>query len=141
MDDVRTELRALRPAVDDLGKQAVVTMLRDFESRTGIPAGIHLATEIANATIWEVITENLREALTNTLKYAQASRVDFSVAAMKNLYRAELHDDGNGVAGGRPHPGMGLTGMEERMRAVGGTLIVDGSTGFSVVMIFPRERA
>ena len=48
---------------------------------------------------------------------------------------AQGRRDGRGAA--RIEPGNGLTGMRERVRAMGGVLEVDGSDGFRVRVTLP----
>jgi signal transduction histidine kinase len=140
MDDVRAELRALRPGAEELGRQGIVTMLAEFEARSGVETRVRFNAIDLGPRLWRVVGDNLREALTNTLKHGRASQVEVSVTAMRKLLKVEVRDNGDGLPG-RPRPGLGLSGMEERTREAGGTLVVDASQGFSVVMLFPREES
>jgi signal transduction histidine kinase len=56
---------------------------------------------------------------------------------MRAMIRAVVADDGQGAA--RIVKGLGLAGMEERAAAAGGTVIVDGSRGFTVTTLLPLE--
>ncbi|MCU4182864.1 GAF domain-containing protein [Acidiferrimicrobium sp. IK] len=64
----------------------------------------------------------LREALTNVVRHAEASRVDVYVAVADDHLRARVVDDGVGAAGARPGPGRGLAIMAERAEELGGRL-------------------
>jgi glucose-6-phosphate-specific signal transduction histidine kinase len=59
------------------------------------------------------------EALTNAAKYAQASGVRVSVDAEYAHLRLSISDDG--VGGADAHKGSGLTGLVDRVEALGGT--------------------
>ena len=66
----------------------------------------------------ELLAWALREATTNVLRHAGAARVSVALAPG----RVRVQDDGAGVAGHRP--GNGLTGLRERVEAVGGALVL-----------------
>lgn len=89
---------------------------------------LELPEEIESALAWA-----LREAITNVVRHSGAKRCTVRLAATQTLAgrMAELTvtDDG---AGGPSAAGNGLTGLRERLAAVGGTLTagVAGKTGF-----------
>ena len=66
----------------------------------------------------ELLAWALREATTNVLRHAGAARVSVALAPG----RVRVQDDGAGVAGHRP--GNGLTGLRERVEAIGGALVL-----------------
>ena len=74
-----------------------------------LPAGIDLSA-------YRVV----QEALTNTLKHADASRADVALRYGEDTFDVEVRDDGtgNGNGGGS---GSGLIGMRERVVAFGGS--------------------
>ncbi|HCA86593.1 MAG TPA: hypothetical protein DEQ61_14530 [Streptomyces sp.] len=69
----------------------------------------------------------IAEALTNAYKHADASRVGLAVRAAGGGIVVEISDDGRGGAAARP--GSGLSGLHDRMAAVGGTLTVISPAG------------
>lgn len=77
----------------------------------------------------------LRESVTNVLRHARAGTCAISVEVDGEVARLSVVDDG--VGGGasdptvnRAHPASsGMRGMGERVRAVGGTLVVDTPPG------------
>ena len=66
----------------------------------------------------ELLAWALREGTTNVLRHAGATHVRIGLAPG----RVRGQDDGAGVAGHRP--GNGLTGLRERVEAVGGALVL-----------------
>ena len=66
----------------------------------------------------ELLAWALREATTNVLRHAGAARVNVELAPG----RVRVQDDGAGIAGHRP--GNGLTGLRERVEAIGGALVL-----------------
>jgi signal transduction histidine kinase len=70
------------------------------------------------------------EALANAVKHARASIVHVELDAPDETLRLAIRDDG--IGGADPAQGSGLTGLRDRIEAVGGTLDVsspaDGGT-------------
>jgi signal transduction histidine kinase len=73
--------------------------------------------------VWQ---ENLlhigQEALTNTLKYAQARNFRARLNCNARGVRLELQDDGCGFEVRDRYDGLGLTGMRERVQQMNGEL-------------------
>jgi two-component system sensor histidine kinase DesK len=82
----------------------------------------------------------VRESVTNVIRHAQARRVEVELGEEDGRVRLSIADDGRG---GADAPGNGLTGMRERLAAVGGTLDVESSAaaGTRLTLRVPRERA
>src|SRR6202000_2447260 len=102
--------------------------------------------EIAYATIYRTV----KEALTNVFRHAGATSVNVTVRPAESppgLMRSnhgcalvQVHDNGGGL---KPDHrlGLGLTGMRERIVALGGTLSVASSdAGVLVEAIVPIGR-
>ena len=62
----------------------------------------------------------LREALSNTVRHANASTVDVQITRTDQLLTVEVTDNGDGI--GHPARSSGLTNMRRRAAAHGGTL-------------------
>ncbi len=86
----------------------------------------------------------VQEALTNALRHAQADDVVVRLTAGSDATVVEISDDGSGfepeALGIRSHR-LGLTSMEERATAVGGTLEIDSGpdAGTTVRLRVPHE--
>jgi len=85
-----------------------------------------LDSEVA-ATVFRVV----QEALTNTLRHAEAARVTVRLACVASVLSVSVEDDGQGfdLTARRTHVGLGLVGMRERVRAVGGTFELVSAPG------------
>lgn len=81
----------------------------------------------------------LIEASTNIVRHADAARVTVSLIPSDSELVLRVQDDGRGCA---PLPGNGLTGMRERLEAVGGRLdIVPASPGLRLQASVPLASA
>jgi signal transduction histidine kinase len=67
------------------------------------------------------------EALTNAIKHAQATYVALDLEVDENGVRLEVSDDG--VGGADAHDGSGLTGLTDRLHALGGRIEVRSPVG------------
>ncbi|HEY4752163.1 MAG TPA: ATP-binding protein, partial [Candidatus Limnocylindrales bacterium] len=71
------------------------------------------------------------EALANVVKHASASAAWIRAVEMPEELRITIEDDGRGGADPRGH---GLRGLDDRLSAIGGSLVVrDGVDGGTVI--------
>jgi two-component system, chemotaxis family, CheB/CheR fusion protein len=147
----------LRPAaLDDIGlAEAIANYVRQWSKHAGVEAEFHTAGMDKERLSPETETNLYRitqEALNNTMKYAQARRVDVLLERRDNQVVLIIEDDGVGfnlkkAAGAAGDKGMGLIGMRERAVLVGGTLEIEskpkeGTTIFARVPFkFSEEEA
>ncbi|MFD5827854.1 sensor histidine kinase [Lentzea sp. NPDC060358] len=120
---LETELEAARTALTSLGVEVVV---RRDDGVTIVGSTEH---ELALA---------LREAVTNVARHASASACRIVVEARDGELRLVVADDG---VGSRGPEGNGLTGMRERIAALGGVVRRTGSAGTTVTIAVPLEVA
>ncbi|MEA2569087.1 MAG: hypothetical protein QOI24_1088 [Acidobacteriota bacterium] len=133
--EVRRIASDLRPVVlDVLGvEEAIEWQAQQFEERTGIPVhcestggGADLNPEQATA-----LFRIFQEALTNTLRHAQATRVEVTMEEDAGEYVLTVKDNGRGITEdekGR-QSSVGLLGMRERATLIGGDVYVAGVGG------------
>ncbi|WP_293912755.1 sensor histidine kinase [Deinococcus sp.] len=88
-----------------------------------------LPPEIENA-----LSMVLREAVTNVVRHARAAHCTVRIEQQGGEYLLDVQDDGIGGAGVE---GSGLTGMRERVRALGGELTRSGEGGTCLSARFP----
>ncbi|HYI13329.1 MAG TPA: sensor histidine kinase [Thermoanaerobaculia bacterium] len=124
---VRDLVMGLRPSMlDDFGLQpALEWHVRDFQRRFVIPVDLTLDGDLDTlpdqyrTCIYRIV----QEALTNCARHAHAKNVDVAVRFAGNTLDLTVSDDGIGIERGRAR-GMGLLGIEERVRELHGTLDV-----------------
>ena len=137
--DLHRFVADLRPSLlDDLGLVAALrAMAKQVEERGGIAVEVavdgpvrRLGTEIET-----VLYRIAQEALTNTLRHAQARGAWIALQFGPERIRLTVRDDGRGFVpsgvGSRTgkQRAWGLLGMQERAELVGGTLCVESAPG------------
>jgi signal transduction histidine kinase len=141
---VRDLALGLRPSMlDDFGLHAALEWhVRDFSRRYSLP--VELTTEGDLAEIADphrtCIYRTVQEALTNCAKYARATRVDVVVRESRDGIIVSVTDDGIGIDPARRRSGLGLRGIEERVRDLHGSVVVDnpGGAGTRVIVRLPH---
>jgi signal transduction histidine kinase len=120
--------------LDDLGLVAALEwQASDFEARTGTLCTVQASVARAHfePQISTAVFRIFQEALTNVARHARARAVSVCVKELDDRLRFELQDDGKGLDDDLPlrPSSLGLLGMRERARSLGGTLIVSGRVG------------
>jgi PAS domain S-box-containing protein len=135
-DDVRRLAYQLHPSIlDDLGLNvALRSFVSDFTKWGGIPVEysstdvpVSLPPEISSC-LYRVAQESLR----NAARHAECSKIEVRLLGVDGGLRLSILDNGKGfeVKKGRPGVhGLGLIGMEERVRVVEGTYEVKSAPG------------
>jgi signal transduction histidine kinase len=144
---VRRIASELRPSLlDDFGLvSAVEWQTQEFERRTSIPCSfasdcdsIDLGPD-SNTAMYRVV----QEALTNIARHADAASVSVDLATAASEVRISISDDGKGIdTSSRKAPSLGLIGMQERSRMIGGELHITGSPskGTTVILTVPHRN-
>lgn len=86
----------------------------------------------------EIVGVNIKEALTNASKYSNATQIDISLEINENYLRLYIRDNGRGCK--VINENLGLSGMRERIRNVGGNISINGDGGFLIVAVIPLKR-
>lgn len=131
MNEIRSMSLLLRPSMlDDFGLvPALNWQARQMAKRTGLH--VQVASEISDDLPEEhktCIYRVVQEALTNCARHAQASAVKVSVRGEPSRILLSVQDDGSGFDPRRVR-GLGLLGMEERVRHLGGSFEIDSRPG------------
>jgi two-component system, NarL family, sensor kinase len=146
VDQVNREIRTIShllhpPLLDVAGLESAIRWYVDgFSYRSNIKVDLQIDSELGrlSSEVEICIFRVVQECLTNVYRHSGS---DFSAISMKRdgqyLYM-EIRDTGHGMrnAGkGESRPGVGLRGMQERLRRIGGTLQIDSSENGTVVNV------
>ncbi len=143
----RRVLERLRPVgLAELGlREALEALLRlwreshpDVAIETTISRSLGQTGETAELTIYRVV----QEALTNVFRHSRATSVNVTIEAAeqgaRNCALVRVCDNGRGLEPNH-RLGFGLTGMRERILALGGTLsVASNDGGVTVEAIIPN---
>ncbi|MDL8535772.1 thiamine pyrophosphate-binding protein [Escherichia coli] len=143
-DAVRRLLGRLRPRqLDDLTlEQAIRSLMREMELEgRGIVS--HLEWRIDESALSEnqrvTLFRVCQEGLNNIVKHADASAVTLQGWQHDERLMLVIEDDGSGLPPDSGQHGFGLTGMRERVTALGGTLTISCLHGTRVSVSLPQR--
>jgi len=133
LNEARRSVRALRPQAlqRDNFWDALKGIVRNTTAGTTLHTRFELRGRLRDLPlVWQ---ENLlrigQEALTNALRYAHPRNFETRLIFNSKELRLELRDDGDGFRVNNRHDGMGLAGMQERTKQMGGTLKITSARG------------
>jgi PAS domain S-box-containing protein len=126
LDDVRKISRGIHPALlSNNGLAPALKSLRrqspvQVELQIDLPKRLPQSVEIAAYYV-------ISEALANVTKHANATLVTIAATASTDSLRAFIRDDGKG--GATMRPGSGLSGLADRVEALGGEFALESTAG------------
>jgi two-component system sensor histidine kinase UhpB len=111
----------------------------NLQTTVQLDAQLDLLDELTATTVYRVI----QESLTNALRHSSASGLLvqglIARSAIGSFVELAISDNGIGYPASAPR-GHGLSGMEERLTALGGTFHIEGSTsGTTIRCTIPLE--
>lgn len=109
-------LGGLGPALKALARRSAVPVDLDIPRQARLPERVEVAAYFV-----------ISEALANTAKHAHAATARVHVELSDNVLQVQIRDDG--VGGADPSRGTGLTGLTDRVEALGGRLDVSSHPG------------
>jgi signal transduction histidine kinase len=145
LDAVDAAQSALRGTVDGL-RQAplspagVEVALRSLAEHLETLGGPPCAASVEEVDVGErsllIAYQVAREAMTNSAKHAQASRMSVKIWPEEEGIRVRVEDDGKGFdpQAVDTHTHFGIQLMGERVRAAGGRLLVDSRLGVGTIV-------
>jgi len=156
-DDAIAETRTIShllhpPLLDEAGlNSAMRWFVEGFASRSGIQVNIHIQDGIQRyaQTTELVLFRALQEGLTNVHRHAGAKQADVSLTTSRDLVMLTVRDHGHGISletlqrlrEAGTAGGVGLTGMRERLREIGGKLEINSSAqGTEVIVQVPVQH-
>jgi signal transduction histidine kinase len=142
---IRDIAAVLRPSVlDNLGLGAAIQkQARAFAKRTGLEVSVSVdeAGDRLDDRQRIYVYRIVQEALTNCARHSHASRVAIMLTGGDGIVDLTVADDGVGFdRAAVARAGLGLVGMEERVRELGGTMVLrSGHEGGTTIHVgIPR---
>ena len=143
------ELRTLSyllhpPLLSELGlTSALQDFAEGFATRTGIETAVNIDPELGRfeqqleVTVFRIV----QEALSNIHRHAHSRTAAITLMRHADYLHLEIADAGRGIPAevlanaGSKLAGVGLAGMRERVRLLGGTLDIQSGAGGTIVQI------
>ncbi len=126
VQELRELSRGIHPAV--LTQGGLAPALKALRRRSPVPVTLdirfenRLPDQVEAAAYYTV-----SETLTNASKHASATRVRVALQLTDGELHLSIRDDG--VGGADPSQGSGLTGLKDRIEALGGQIRIDSAPG------------
>jgi signal transduction histidine kinase len=128
--ELRELARGIHPGVlTDHGLEPALSALAD---RAPLPVRVEADAGRLPAAVESAAYFTVAEALTNVAKYSQAHQASVSLTCRNGHALIEVRDDG--VGGADPRRGTGLSGLSDRLAALGGRLDLDSPAGAGTVL-------
>jgi signal transduction histidine kinase len=156
IEQLSTEIRTMShllhpPLLDEIGlSSAVEWYVEGFAKRSGIDAIVDVSQDLERlpADMEIAIFRAVQESLTNVHRHSGSRSCSVKLTDEKNYVRVEVRDSGKGIPKDKQFAltsrggGVGLRGMGERIRQLGGTLDIESSDAGTVVVVsLPRPEA
>ena len=126
LEEMRELSRGLHPAL--LSRGGLGPSLRALARKSPIHVDLNVnVEERPPASVETAVYYIVSEALTNAIKHSDASSIAVAVAADDALLHATISDDG--VGGAVADTGSGLTGLGDRVEALGGRFGLESPPG------------
>ena len=152
LQEIRTTSYLLHPPLlDEAGIASAARWFAEgFASRSGIEVRCEIDPDLERPTrdYEMVLFRVLQESLTNVHRHSEASAATIRLQREPDQLQLEVEDNGKGIAEERLHLldasagkiGVGITGMRERVRQLGGHLEIRSTrSGTTVCVILPQS--
>jgi signal transduction histidine kinase len=129
---MRSVVAQLRPPALDGGLATAINWLAtEFTRLTGVPVHTELdaCTRSLPPDTATMLFRIAQESLNNVRRHAQATQVTLRLCQEQGDCELLIKDNGLGFDSRRHRSGYGLLGIEERARALGGTVTVESVPG------------
>ncbi|WP_026477411.1 sensor histidine kinase [Alkaliphilus transvaalensis] len=120
-----------------------IDRLKDISNRMdGYPLefSVYGDTSSVPVYLWSILEPCLKEALTNVIRHAEATKIMINLDVSPYIVRLSVYNDGIRQKEPKVEYGVGLRNLRQRARAVGGNISIDASDGFRLICVLPLEK-
>jgi two-component system NarL family sensor kinase len=152
-EEIRTLSYLLHPPLlDESGLGSAIRWYAEgFQKRSGIQLNVNIASDLGRLSteVEMALFRVVQESLTNVHRYSGSPDAVISILSEQDSVRLEVIDHGKGIEAGTARVrvegiaalGVGIPGMRERLRQLGGQLDVDfGREGTRVTAVVPFKK-
>ena len=149
VQELSRELRTIShllhpPLLDEAGLPSAVRWYVDgYAKRSRIPVKLDLASDLGRlprdveTTVFRIV----QECLTNVHRHSESPTAEIRILRCKDQVTVEVRDQGRGMSAGTRRnsgkpvtPGVGIQGMRERVRQLGGQLEIESVNGHGTLV-------
>lgn len=131
VEELRELARGVHPAI--LTEDGLAAALESLAGRIPIPVDLVVSDVRLRPEVEATAYFLACEALANVVKHAGASNVVLRAQVLDGVLVVEVRDDGAG--GARAEAGSGLSGLADRVEALGGRLRIESLIGGGTVVV------
>jgi CheY-like chemotaxis protein len=156
--NVEQEVRTLSyvlhpPLLDDLGLASTLRWFTEgIKKRSGLEVRVNIPEDFGRIGVDRELAlfRVVQESLTNVLRHSSSSHAEVHLSKSHGVVKLTVEDQGKGMdsatlaklRGGQETMGVGIPGIRERLRQLGGTLEVHSNkSGTKLVATVPSEKA
>ena len=150
VDELSSDLRTMShllhpPLLDEAGLHSAVRWyVEGFAERSKIDVDLELDPNVGRlpAEFETAIFRIVQECLTNIHRHSGSSSASIIITRNGQNLKLEIRDQGKGMSVPPPRAGVGIQGMRERVRQLGGELEIEsGESGTRVTAVFFADAA
>lgn len=134
------------PLLDEAGfSSAAQWFVEGFAQRSGFTVNLELPPEMGrlNSDVEIALFRALQEGLTNVHRHSGGSAVDIRLTLHDRRVQMEIQDNGHGISHdtssrileGAGETGIGIAGMRERVKDLGGVLEIESDPGGTILRL------
>jgi signal transduction histidine kinase len=138
------------PLLDDAGLDSAVRwFVEGFADRSKIPVDLEITADLGRLprALELAVFRIVQECLTNIHRHSGSPNASIRIARQDGVLTLEVCDHGKGMPSrfspdGAVRPGVGIQGMQERVRQLGGTLEIESDKGGTLIRaVMPIREA
>jgi two-component system NarL family sensor kinase len=138
MELLRATVRKMKPDDEAIQSYSLDKLITDLAQEKGIQVHFHSngLPYSLYPSLEFILYRNAQEAITNAIRHGSAAEVYIGLTFESKRIRMEISN--NGIVSNLEAPrGIGISGMEERTKLVGGQLVILCGPPFTVTTILP----
>ncbi|MZQ81742.1 sensor histidine kinase [Paenibacillus sp. 5J-6] len=141
MELLRSTVRKLKPDDDSMQSFTLDRLIEGLTKEKGIAIEVDIQgmPYVLYPSLAFILYRNAQEAITNAIRHGGATSVQIQLIYETKQITMSVSNNGQ-VPTGQTAKGLGMTGMEERSKLIGGQLLVTMDSRFTVTTVLPTFR-
>jgi two-component system NarL family sensor kinase len=138
MELLRSTVRRLKPDDDSLQSYSLNRLIESLKKEKGISIEVEMQgmPYVLYPSLAFILYRNAQEAITNAIRHGSATQVHIQLTYETKQITMRISNNGK-TPNEFSVKGIGMTGMEERSKLIGGQLLVTTEDRFTVTTVLP----